>query len=54
MLPERQDKNTKMSYTKLLYHIVFRTKNSKSTISEQHEGYENKTLTVLGNKRIIS
>lgn len=36
-LPERQDKNIKMSYTKLLYHIVFRTKNSKKSISEQHE-----------------
>ena len=26
-----------MSYTRLLYHIVFRTKNSKNTIPEQHE-----------------
>ncbi len=26
-----------MSYTGLLYHIVFRTKNSKNTLSEQHE-----------------
>jgi len=27
----------KMSYTRFLYHIVFRTKNGKNTISEQHE-----------------
>lgn len=26
-----------MSYTRLLYHIVFRTKSSKNTIVEQHE-----------------
>jgi REP element-mobilizing transposase RayT len=26
-----------MSYTRLLYHIVFRTKHSKNTISEAHE-----------------
>jgi len=26
-----------MSYTKLLYHVVFRTKYGKNTISEQHE-----------------
>jgi hypothetical protein len=26
-----------MSYTKLLYHIVFRTKHGKNTIPEQHE-----------------
>ncbi len=26
-----------MSYTKLIYHIVFRTKYSKNTIPEQHE-----------------
>jgi DNA-binding XRE family transcriptional regulator len=26
-----------MSYTKLLYHVVFRTKHGKNTISEQHE-----------------
>jgi REP element-mobilizing transposase RayT len=26
-----------MSYTKLLYHIVFRTKYSKNTIPEKHE-----------------
>jgi putative transposase len=26
-----------MSYTRLLYHIVFRTKNSKNTIPEAHE-----------------
>ena len=26
-----------MSYTKLLYHIVFRTKSGKNTIPEQHE-----------------
>ncbi|MCL2597912.1 MAG: transposase [Paludibacter sp.] len=26
-----------MSYTKLLYHIVFRTKYGKNTIPEQHE-----------------
>ncbi len=26
-----------MSYTRLLYHIVFRTKRSKNTIQEEHE-----------------
>ena len=26
-----------MSYTKLLYHVVFRTKYGKNTIPEQHE-----------------
>jgi putative transposase len=26
-----------MSYTQLLYHIVFRTKKSENTIPEQHE-----------------
>jgi REP element-mobilizing transposase RayT len=26
-----------MSYTKLLYHIIFRTKHGKNTIPEQHE-----------------
>ncbi len=26
-----------MSYTRLLYHIVFRTRNSKNSIPEQHE-----------------
>ncbi len=26
-----------MSYTRLLYHIVFRTKNSMNTIPEEHE-----------------
>ncbi|MDR2824397.1 MAG: transposase [Prevotellaceae bacterium] len=26
-----------MSYTKLLYHVVFRTKHGKNTIPEQHE-----------------
>ncbi len=26
-----------MSYTRLLYHIVFRTKHGKNTIPEQHE-----------------
>ena len=26
-----------MSYTKLLYHVAFRTKYGKNTIAEQHE-----------------
>ncbi len=26
-----------MSYTRLLYHIVFRTKESQKTINEKHE-----------------
>ena len=34
----RQDKmDENMSYTRLLYHIVFRTKSGKSTIPESHE-----------------
>lgn len=36
-LPERQNNKIEMSYTQLLYHIVFRTKKSKNTIPEQHE-----------------
>jgi len=38
-LSERQNlkHNQSMSYTKLLYHIVFRTKYGKNTIPEQHE-----------------
>ncbi len=52
-LPERQDKNIRMSYTRLLYHIVFRTKNSKHTIPEQHENeLYAYIMGIINNKRV--
>ena len=36
-----------MSYTRLLYHIIFRTKHGAPSINEQYE----KELVVFGNLR---
>ena len=41
-----------MSYTRLLYYIVFRTKNSKNTIPEQHDNELHVyIMSIINNKK---